>query len=127
MRSIEEVRRSIAELEIIPLVPMPDDPTESKKFKRMYKQAQKKVVKLRKVESILLSGLKEDSLLRQKREQEVLEQNLEDGFESWVKFNESTLKSQGKYRKDFKKLYEAEVELPKIRQQIEILNYVLAG
>lgn len=127
MRSIEEVRQSISELEKIPLVPMPDDPTEAKKFNRLYKQAQKKVVKLRKVESILLSGLKEDSLLRQKREQEVLEQNLEDGFESWVKFNESTLKSQGKYHKDFKKLYEAEVELPKIRQQIEILNYVLAG
>lgn len=127
MRSIEEVAKDIKALERIAGSPKPLDPTELKKFKRMYKQAQKKVVKLRKVESILLSGLKEDSLLRQKREQEVLEQNLEDGFESWVKLNESTLKSQGKYHKDFKKLYEAEVELPKIRQQIEILNYVLAG
>lgn len=126
MRSIETVRTDIKALERLAGAPKPTDPTELKKFKRFYKQAQKKVVKLRKVESILISGLKPESLLRQKREQEVLEQNLEDGFEPWVQLNENTLKSQGKYRKDFKKLYEAEVELPKIRQQIEILNYVLA-
>lgn len=96
MRSIESVRKDIEALEKFAGTPKPTDPVELKKFKRFYKQAQKKVVKLRKVESILTSGLKPESLLRQKREQEVLEQNLEDGFDAWVKFNESTLKAQGK-------------------------------
>lgn len=99
---------------------------EEKPFSKEYKQAQKKVVRLRSAQSILMSGLSEDVLIKQKREQEVLEQNLEDGYDNWRSANPMVVKELAGKGKDPKRYYEKEVGISAIRNKINMLNFVLA-
>lgn len=123
MKSLESVREEIAKLESLAPIEFNG---ESKPLTKEYKQAQKRVVKLRAAESILMSGLSESVLLKQKREQEVLEQNLEDGFEDWKKNNPSVEKELISKGRKLKPFYEKEVGLNAIRNKISMINFVLA-